>query len=783
MAGADTSYARSIELPPDQIFRNLQNAKRFAIDIGGSLAKLAYYTTVTRKIAHFAERDQRENDSPLYEVTEEEETRERLQFVKFETVYIEQCLDFVKQNLIESKDQISGKVIKATGGGAHKYMDLIKDKLGLDVDKEDEMDCLIKGCNFLLKNIPDEAYGYIRHANPQYQFQTAEPNIFPYLLVNIGSGVSIVKVESDDKFERIGGTAMGGGTFWGLGSLLTNATGFDDLLKLATKGDHRNVDMLVKDIYGGAYSALGLPGDLLASSFGKTVRNSLEQGEGAGYSQEDIAKSLLHMISNGIGQIACLYANLHRMKKVYFGGYFIRGQQVTMNTITFAINYWSKGEVQGLYLRHEGYLGAIGAFLKGAEEDNTFKYQWGENYAGSSGLNSPPPVISFLSRGRSSTFDMLELDKLDRMLVPLPALVCPSLYHPDVVDLTKDIEARQYWLDCFEEALDRVADCATRSQPQSEDAIERAQEFKEKYKKRLHDLRDQPFAYGSLTVRSLLDTREHCLNEMGFADPYSHLKQLENERSLKLLPKRLEQLSAMNWYGRQFALIEGILAGNVFDWGAKEVTKLMDSDEDFGFSDAKEKLQKRPWLIDDIDAWIERLKGPPHDLAIIFVDNSGADIVLGIFPFVRELLKRGTHVTLSANSKPALNDITHNELMIVTNRVAELDSDIALALEERRLQLLESGGASPCLDLSRVDQVVAERCKRADLLIFEGMGRAVHTNFDAKFTCESLKLAVLKNKWLANRLGGDIFSVMCKYEKAYRKNDQPSTETTKAEEH
>ena len=30
----DSSYAKSIELPTDQIFRNLKNAKRFAIDIG-----------------------------------------------------------------------------------------------------------------------------------------------------------------------------------------------------------------------------------------------------------------------------------------------------------------------------------------------------------------------------------------------------------------------------------------------------------------------------------------------------------------------------------------------------------------------------------------------------------------------------------------------------------------------------------------------------------------------------------------------------------------------------
>lgn len=33
--------------------------------------------------------------------------------------------------------------------------------------------------------------------------------------------------------------------------------------------DHRHADMLVRDIYGGDYKSLGLPGDLIASSFGK----------------------------------------------------------------------------------------------------------------------------------------------------------------------------------------------------------------------------------------------------------------------------------------------------------------------------------------------------------------------------------------------------------------------------------------------------------------------------------------------------------------------------------
>lgn len=137
------------------------------------------------------------------------------------------------------------------------------------VDKEDELACLITGCNFLLKNISDEAFVYNRNGSPEYEFQTADPHVFPYMLVNIGSGVSILKVESDNCYERIGGTATGGGTFWGLGTLLTKAKSFDELLDLAEIGDHRKADMLVKDIYGGDYLTLGMHSDLIASSFGK----------------------------------------------------------------------------------------------------------------------------------------------------------------------------------------------------------------------------------------------------------------------------------------------------------------------------------------------------------------------------------------------------------------------------------------------------------------------------------------------------------------------------------
>ncbi|MEE6483814.1 hypothetical protein FKM82_013663 [Ascaphus truei] len=739
------SMDKSITLPPDEIFRNLENAKHFAIDIGGSLTKLAYYSTVQHKVAKVKSFDHTGKDADhelLYEISEQEEITARLHFIKFENTYIETCLDFIKDHLVNTET----KVIKATGGGAYKFKDLIEKKLGLKVDKEDEMTCLIKGCNFVLKNIPHEAFVYVKHADPEFRFQTTHPNIFPYLLVNIGSGVSIVKVDTEDKFERIGGSSIGGGTFWGLGALLTKTKRFDELLQLAAKGQHTNVDMLVKDIYGGAFQILGLTGNLIASSFGKSATVDKE------FSKEDMAKSLLHMISNDIGQLACLYAKQHNLSQVYFGGFFIRGHPVTMHTITYSINFFSKGEVQALFLRHEGYLGTIGAFLKGAEQDDPNLYSWGENYAGSSGLMSTSPDIYPMQRTRSGTFDMLEMDRLERQLVNLPLLFDPSSYVPDTMDLTEDAMAREYWLTCFEEALEGVAKRAIASQPDAKDAADRAQKFQQKYWNKLQTLRHQPFAYGSLTVRSLLDTREHCLNEFNFPDPYSK--------------RVIKSLDALGWEEKQFALVTGLLAGNVFDWGAKAVSEVLESDPEFGFEEAKKKLQARPWLVDSYCNWIKRLKGGPHKCALIFVDNSGIDIILGVFPFVRELLARGTEVILACNSLPALNDVTYNESLIVTECIAAMDSVVQSALQEERLILVQTGSSSPCLDLSRLDKSLSllVRERNTDLVIIEGMGRAIHTNYNAILQCESLKLAVIKNSWLAERLGGKIFSVVFKYE-------------------
>lgn len=284
-----------------------------------------------------------------------------MNFVKFETDRIHECFQFVRQLKTEQQQSVSGSTspvqlcIMATGGGAYKYYDEMKKVLGVEVLREDEMECLIMGqshlrpasvhfgdrqaantddpaqltkipgLDFFITEIPCEVFNY-SDTDPVQFAQVPNPptDIYPYLLVNIGSGVSMIKVSGPRQYERIGGTSLGGGTLWGLLSLLTGARTFDEMLRLAENGDNTAVDMLVGDIYGTDYSKIGLKSTTIASSFGKVFKmkreaerdaedggglsnedahhggrggvGHAEQHERGGFKPEDISRSLLYAI-------------------------------------------------------------------------------------------------------------------------------------------------------------------------------------------------------------------------------------------------------------------------------------------------------------------------------------------------------------------------------------------------------------------------------------------------------------------------------------------------------
>lgn len=254
-----------------------------------------------------------------------------------------------------------GNSINITGGGAFKFETMIRDRLGFNVHKVDEMEMAIAGLNFLTHYVKQEVFSYDWRTHEQTFHDAASlGGIYPYLLVNIGSGVSILRCTSRDSFERVSGTSLGGGMFWGLCKLLTGVTSFEQVKQLSSVGDNSKVDLLVGDIYGTAYSKIGLSANVIASSFGKLA--ALDRNDKS-WSDADLIRSLLFMTTNNIAQIAYLNAQRYKVARVFFCGNFINRNPYIWDRLSYAMDFWSKQKMQALFLAHDGYLGALGAFL------------------------------------------------------------------------------------------------------------------------------------------------------------------------------------------------------------------------------------------------------------------------------------------------------------------------------------------------------------------------------------------------------------------------------------
>ncbi|MFH4973524.1 hypothetical protein AB6A40_000233 [Gnathostoma spinigerum] len=347
-----------IDLKDTSMFNEIEPEQFYSLDYGGSLAKIVYAS----------------RDSKQQSVTDG--SLVRLNLKRFQK--IGDCLDFLKKQMQPLKHGSPTNFLVASGGAAFQNADFISDVLCTKVDLFGEMEAIVKGCNFILQKIDDGSWTYHHEApaDQRYQFATLQSSsIFPYLLVNIGTGISVMKVESETVYSRIGGSTLGGGAFMGLGSLLVGVHSFEELMAFAEKGDHRSADLMVSDVYAGPYDESALPADLIAASFGRCVSQPLtneNQNKALPMEKADVMKSLLLMLSNSIGQMAMLYAQVHKLSRIYFGGSFV--SPTMMRTISFAVKYWSKGEVEALFLRHSSYIGAIGAFMQNVE-----KYKHGEN--------------------------------------------------------------------------------------------------------------------------------------------------------------------------------------------------------------------------------------------------------------------------------------------------------------------------------------------------------------------------------------------------------------------
>ncbi|XP_043838602.1 pantothenate kinase 1 isoform X2 [Dromiciops gliroides] len=293
----------------------------FGMDIGGTLVKLVYFEP--KDITAEEEQEEVENLKSIrkYLTSNTAYGKTGIRDVHLELKNLTMCgrkgnLHFIRfpscamhrfiQMGSEKNFSSLHTTLCATGGGAFKFEEDFRMIADLQLHKLDELDCLIQGLLYVDSigfNGKPECYYFEKPTDPE-QCQKKPyclDNPYPMLLVNMGSGVSILAVYSKDNYKRVTGTSFG-------------------------------------------------------NMMSKEKRDAI--------SKEDLARATLVTITNNIGSIARMCAQNENIDKVVFVGNFLRINMVSMKLLAYAMDFWSKGQLKALFLEHEGYFGAVGALLE-----------------------------------------------------------------------------------------------------------------------------------------------------------------------------------------------------------------------------------------------------------------------------------------------------------------------------------------------------------------------------------------------------------------------------------
>lgn len=177
----------------------------------------------------------------------------------------------------------------------------------------------------------------------------------PFALVSLGTGTSVMSCDGM-AVNRLGGTALGGGTVLGLGALLVGESDFDALAELAAKGDRRKVDLLVGDIY--RPGEIPLIADATASNFGK---RQIRTNSAA---PEDLAQAIMGLVAENVALLCNALASAHQLHRIVYGGTALRHNPTLRAILMGTSAAFGKEPV---HLEDGEYAGALGAMAFAAD--------------------------------------------------------------------------------------------------------------------------------------------------------------------------------------------------------------------------------------------------------------------------------------------------------------------------------------------------------------------------------------------------------------------------------
>ncbi|PAA59456.1 hypothetical protein BOX15_Mlig034563g2 [Macrostomum lignano] len=311
-----------------------------------------------------------------------------LHFALFKNSHFEAGLDYLKEKGMVV--QVPGAKLHVTGAGCDMHRELIKQKLGLEIQFINEFLTQGRGTHWLIGCADDSEICYPEPELDMSEFEGLQANNFlqkliekakkdlgepiegqkfPCMMLFMGSGGGIMKIEENGMSDMVGGLWFAGRSFLGLSKLLLGTDDYDEILELASKGRRNNVDTEVKDVLANdPNSPYGqLPPNLPVFPFGKAVDTDKTLAD---LSREDLANSIVFSFAYNAFTNLALAAQTSKIPKLYMGGNFFRHELIRAEILKIVRLF--TGESIALKFLITGHTGAIGAMISKPEDE--FKY-------------------------------------------------------------------------------------------------------------------------------------------------------------------------------------------------------------------------------------------------------------------------------------------------------------------------------------------------------------------------------------------------------------------------
>ncbi|XP_064639234.1 uncharacterized protein LOC135494861 [Lineus longissimus] len=218
---------------------------------------------------------------------------------------------------------------------------------------------------------PEAGGGYDMTNGDQDQMQ------WPCLICNLGSQFIYTLVDADGIGTIVHRSERGGLYFHSLGRLLTKASSFKELKAIAATGRISKASRCLEDLPDECHSHFDLQAveeiqklvncAILTDPFSKVVTDGVTD-----VSKEDMARTLHATLCNEVLSFTNILSQLHGVSTLYFTGNFIRDNKELKHHIQMApvMDKVLQNPMtpKAVFMRHCGYLGAIGALILGVEK-------------------------------------------------------------------------------------------------------------------------------------------------------------------------------------------------------------------------------------------------------------------------------------------------------------------------------------------------------------------------------------------------------------------------------